>query len=62
MKYKIGDKVKIINNYDNDFKIGEIAKEELKKLINKMAEDLTTPIHDKEWIINYYLKEIEDED
>lgn len=37
----------------------EITLEELKKLIDKMAEDLTTPIHDKEWIINHYLKEIE---
>ena len=33
--------------------------EKLNKMINKMAEDLTTPIHDKEWIINHYLKEIE---
>lgn len=26
------------------------------KAINKMAEDLTTPIHSKEWIIKHYLK------
>ena len=26
------------------------------KVIDKMAEDLTTPIHGKEWVINHYLK------
>ena len=24
------------------------------RMINKMAEQLTTPIHDKEWVIKYY--------
>lgn len=28
------------------------------RMINKMAEQLTTPIHDKEWVIKYYEKEI----
>lgn len=27
------------------------------RMINKMAEQLTTPIHDKEWVIKYYEKE-----
>ena len=24
------------------------------RMINKMSEQLTTPIHDKEWVIKYY--------
>ena len=31
------------------------------KIIDKMAEQLTTPIHDKEWIINYFTKLVEEE-
>lgn len=27
------------------------------RMINKMAEQLTTPIHDKEWVIKYYERE-----
>lgn len=27
------------------------------RMINKMSEQLTTPIHDKEWVIKYYEKE-----
>lgn len=27
------------------------------RIINKMAEQLTTPIHDKEWVIKYFEKE-----
>lgn len=27
------------------------------RIIDKMAEQLTTPIHDKEWVIKYYEKE-----
>lgn len=27
------------------------------RMIDKMAEQLTTPIHDKEWVIKYYEKE-----
>lgn len=27
------------------------------RMINKMSEQLTTPIHDKEWIIKYYERE-----
>ena len=35
----------------------EVEKKDL--IINKMAEQLTTPIHSKEWIIDYYKREIE---
>ena len=27
------------------------------RMINKMSEQLTTPIHDKEWVIKYYERE-----
>lgn len=27
------------------------------RMINKMAEQLTTPVHNKEWVIKYYEKE-----
>jgi hypothetical protein len=27
------------------------------RIIDLMAEQLTTPIHDKEWVIKYYEKE-----
>lgn len=43
-------------------KMYEIAQVEIEKkdlLINILAEQLTTPIHSKEWIIDYYKKEIE---
>ena len=33
MKFKVGDKIRIIKNDDNDFKIGEIAR------INNISED-----------------------
>ena len=41
-----------IHNY-----IEEIEKQD--KIIELMAEQLTTPIHSKEWVIDYYKKEIE---
>lgn len=28
-------------------------------IINLMAEELTTPIHSKEWVINFYKKRVE---
>ena len=31
------------------------------KIIDLMAEQLTTPIHSKEWVINYYEREIEED-
>ena len=33
--------------------------EKKDKIIDLMAEQLTTPVHSKEWVINYYKKEIE---
>lgn len=41
-----------VHNY-----IEEIEKKD--KVINLMAEQLTTPIHSKEWVKNYYEREIE---
>ena len=37
--------------------LSELEKQD--KIINLMAERLTTPIHSKEWIIDYYKREIE---
>lgn len=40
--------------------IESALKEEIKKknkIIDLMAEQLTTPIHSKEWVIAYYTKE-----
>lgn len=30
-------------------------------IIDKMAEKLTTPVHSKQWVIEYYEKEVEKE-
>ncbi len=32
--------------------------EKQNQMIDKMAEQLTTPIHNKEWVIEYFEKEI----
>ena len=37
----------------------EIEKKD--KIIEAMAEQLTTPIHNKEWVIEYFTKEVERE-
>ena len=37
--------------------LAELEKKD--KVINKMAEILTTDIHSKEWVINYYEREVE---
>ena len=37
--------------------LAELEKKD--RIINKMAEQLTTDIHSKEWIINYYEREVE---
>lgn len=44
-----------------DHECSRLEKEDIKKdkLINLMAEQLTTPIHSKEWVIDYYKREIE---
>lgn len=41
-----------IHNY-----IEEIEKQD--KIIDLMAEQLTTPVHSKEWVIDFYKREIE---
>ena len=46
---------------DYDIEIG--LKEEIEKkdkIIDEMAKQLTTPIHSKEWVIEYYTKKVED--
>ena len=37
--------------------VAELEKKD--KVINKMAEQLTTDIHSKEWVIDYYEREVE---
>lgn len=54
----------IMKNLDSSiiFKyISNLEQEDIKKdlIINKMAEQLTTPYHSKEWVIDYYKREIE---
>ena len=49
----------IIKDYDMESKLkSELEKKD--KIINKMSEQLTSPIHSKEWVIEYYTKEVED--
>lgn len=44
-----------------DHECSRLEQEDIKKdkLINLMAEQLTTPLHSKEWVIDYYKREIE---
>lgn len=44
-----------------DHECSRLEQEDIKKdkLINILAEQLTTPIHSKEWVIDYYKREIE---
>lgn len=44
-----------IPNWDVDKLIRAYKKQE--KMIELMAKDLTTPVHDKEWVIEHYKKE-----
>ena len=46
-----------ISNNDVDILIR--AYEKQKKMIDLMAKDLTTPVNNKEWVIDYYKKEAE---
>lgn len=39
--------------------LNELDKKD--KIINEMAEQLTTPIHSKEWVIDYFTKKVEGE-
>lgn len=56
----------LIKTLKRDFEIvdhecSRLEQEDIKKdkLINILAEQLTTPIHSKEWVIDYYKREIE---
>ena len=51
------DTLKLEKGMSTDDVIEEIKKKE--KIINLMAEQLTTDIHSKEWVIDYYEKEVE---
>ena len=44
------------NNITRQLKIIELNKlnRKLEQIIDKMAEKLTTPIHNKEWVITYF--------
>lgn len=55
-----------IETLKRDFEIVDhecfrLEQEDIKKdkLINILAEQLTTPVHSKEWVIDYYKREIE---
>ena len=49
-----------LKSYKGQFKRQQKELEKKDKIINKMAEQLTSPIHSKEWVIEYYTKEAED--
>jgi len=56
----------IIESIDKDFflKFGETILSELDKLngiINLMAEQLTTPVHSKKWVIDYFTNKYEED-
>ena len=49
----------IIKDYDIELKLkSELEKKD--KIINLMSKQLTSPIHSKKWVIEYYTKEVED--
>ena len=55
----------IIESIDKDFffKFGEAILSELDKLnviIDLMAEQLTTPVHSKKWVIDYFTNKYEE--
>ena len=48
--------------WNGNEKVLKVVLAELEKkdrIINKMAEQLTTDIHSKEWVIDYYEREVE---
>lgn len=59
-KYLNGDSL-----YDTelDFLIEELTKKYQldESIIDKMSEKLTSPVNDKEWVKEYYRKEVEKE-
>lgn len=58
----ISENLKVYNKGTKEaLKIFEAELEKKDRIINKMAEQLTTDIHSKEWVINYYEREVEEE-
>ena len=56
----------IIESIDKDFflKFGETILSELDKkdtIIDLMAEQLTTPVHNKNWVIDYFTNKVEED-
>ncbi len=47
-----------IKTTENLLRIAKIKFKQDEKLINAMAEDLTTDYHTKEWVIAHYMEEI----
>lgn len=45
----------IIRRKERQIRILENRTKKLEKVIDKMADNLTTDYHDKYWIINYYM-------
>ena len=67
--YKLNKKMGLLDKMTeqgrNECEVLEIVLNIIEKqnnIINKMAEQLTTPIHSKEWVIEYYTKKAETEE
>ena len=60
--YKVGtycndEEVEVFEKLLKDYKYKNNLIEKQDKIIDEMAEQLTTPIHSKEWVIEHYTKE-----
>lgn len=64
-KAEIENKEKQIEKYINMLATNDMLHvlecEEKDKIVDLMAEQLTTPINDKKWVIEYYTKLVEEE-
>ena len=63
--YKVGtycnaEEVEVFEKLLKDYKYKNNLIEKQQTIIDLMAEQLTTPIHSKEWVIEYYIKKVED--
>lgn len=53
---------KIKNDKDLDLDVVELKYyKKLVKIINLMAEELTTPVHSKKWVIEYFTNKVEED-
>ena len=53
---------KIKNNNGLDLDVVELKYyKKLVKIINLMAEQLTTPVHSKKWVIDYFTNKVEED-